>query len=856
MASVPTARPPGGGAGPLYGLIFLLALLAGDYYVLTSRDQLHTQHPGKARVVVPAATPKRSPSPAAAGSAKAAPVPGQSLDLLGGLGGGGDMMGGISDKALALGGQAVDMQVGLALRAVLVAVAVGLIFMQSAPPQRVGTPRRVPRNPKEIEVPVLAIGLVLAFSSLLLLGMGIADGQLLSYGYPATAALVIGCGFLAGQLRASTKPVEGRLTAEKVRVETEFGIILNGEGGEFVNIPNPFRGTLVIGGAGAGKTYSIGEPFLEQFLKKGMCGLVYDFKFPVLAAAAQKALIYAGEQKKPVKHRIINFLDLERTEKINPLRPQDMPIPAYAMEYAKTILTNLNPGAAKSSDGFFESSAEAYLTAIIWFYKNNYPNLCTIPHVVATAVYSDFTHVLSMLDTDPRSQQLAQSIITSVKLKADKQTAGIIASLQIALARLATPEISWVLAPDETQGEGFSLDLNDPTNPTLLTIGNDPTLARTFAPVISCIIAVCIKLMNQQNKHPSFVLIDEGATIYVPGLETLPATARSNQVATVYMTQDLAQMNDAYGKDKTAVMVSNLNNQFFGKINSAETARLISDMIGQEDVEQVSVSASKSMGGGQSGNGRNISQSVSVQQRQVIRVQDAYTLRQGEFVCQTVETEKPFVQARFERDIEPGTFAIAPMSHFEEAEGVVTEKIRDVLQQDRQVTEQTIIPLRTAREQEEDARSREGDQRRAAQKAALTARRNQAAQPAAEESTSVEQPAQEKLVAREPADQQPDSRGLVATPAITRPAAPAMPQRVVLPEPTAAERAQLEAVARQLAGEKRLVKAEKVVATTAKGRLVEQNHERIYAEVAHVITSYPNELNPKGDSPEPIKPTY
>jgi len=91
---------------------------------------------------------------------------------------------------------------------------------------------------------------------------------------------------------------------------------------------------------------------------------------------------------------------MERTEKVNPLRPQDMPISAYAMEYVKTILNDLNPDGAKGGDNFFESSAEAYLTEIIWFLRNNFPALCTIPHVVAVAVYEDFTHSLSMLKTD------------------------------------------------------------------------------------------------------------------------------------------------------------------------------------------------------------------------------------------------------------------------------------------------------------------------------------------------------------------------------------------------------------------------------------------------------------------------
>ena len=59
-----------------------------------------------------------------------------------------------------------------------------------------------------------------------------------------------------------------------------------------------------------------------------------------------------------------------------------------------------------------------------------------------------------------------------------------------------------------------------------------------------------IKLMNQQHKHRSYVLLDEAATVYVPGLELLPASVHSNQVATIYMTQNLAQMTDSYSPEK------------------------------------------------------------------------------------------------------------------------------------------------------------------------------------------------------------------------------------------------------------------------------------------------------------------
>lgn len=746
---IPIAKPSSSGTGGLIALILLLALLGGEYYLLTTRDaQLHPT----AEMVAQAVQVKKAAAAAKVAAAKAkknkvAPPPGQPqpLDLSSMMGDSAEGGPGMMAKGLAYVNEYENMGAGLGIRFVMILACVALLFMQKPPAPKVGAQRRIARNPKTIVQPMQMLGLLLAFGAIALLGVGSATGAVLTYGYPLAAAICLGCGFIGGMLKASTIPVESGLMAEKIRRDTDYGVVLHVEGGKYVNVPNPFRGTLVLGGAGAGKTYSIGEPFLEQFLQKGMCGIIYDFKFPVLAGAAQKALLFsqpyheklmaeyeANKKKgdrfpaglsKPIRHRVVNFLDMERTEKVNPLRPQDMPVIAYAKEYAKTILTNLSPGGAKGGDNFFTKSAEAYLTGIIWFYRRNYPALCTIPHAVATAVSDDFTHVLHMLSTDDECREIVQSLTTAIRQGAEKQIAGVVSSLQVDMSDLATPEISWVLSPDEDprlgdQAEGFSLNLNDPNNPTLLTIGNDPTLARTFSPVISCVIAVALKLMNQQNKHPSFVLIDEGATIYVPGLETIPATARSNKVAMLYMTQDMAQLIDAYGKDKAQVLVSNLNNQFFGKINSAETAKLISDMVGKEDREMVSISTGQSMGGQ---GGSNKGQSVSIQERQVFRQQDAYTLRQGEFVGQTVETPNSFFMGQMEREVEPGNYPIAVFTHFAAARGVVDAKIRsEVARQTKAVgNEKAQAAAERLRKNEERAAARATA--KAAERAALIA---------------------------------------------------------------------------------------------------------------------------------------
>ena len=694
MSIVPTAQRPGSSNGVLYLLLFLAALLGGEYYLLTNplppagtaaaTLEKSPPRPGRPRSSK-GSSPKistKAATPAGGSVAGAAAGFGTKVD---------DMKGTIENTAREL-----YAKFGLMLRAVLVLAAIGLVFGQGPPKEKVGVKRKR-ADPQQIKKVVYGLSALMLPAAGLLLYIHHLSPALIGTCYPASGGALLLMGFLAGMMRGSLRQDTFGLYTERRLKETPFSFNLPTADGGYINVPNPDRGTLVLGGAGAGKSYSIGEPVVEQFAQKGRCGLIYDFKFPVLAAAAQKALILAEPvtqqlhakavakaraagkpEPQPLRHHIINFTDMERTEKVNPFRPQDMPDISYAMEYAQTIISNL--GTADKGDDFFEKSAYAYLTSIIWFYRNNYPQFCTIPHVVATALYEDLSAVLSMLKADVQSAGMAQSLIVAVEQKAEKQVAAVVASLQIALVRINTPNIAWVLTPDEERGEGFSLNLNDPLAPKLLTIGNNPTLAKTFSPVIACVVATALKLMNQQDKHPSYVFLDEAATIYVPGLEVIPATARSNKVAMIYMTQDMAQMTDAYGPEKMKVLISNLNNQFFGKVNSLETAKFVSDMIGREDREMVAVSAGKSQGG-KGGQGMSENNSVSLQERSLVRPQDVITLEQGEFIGQTVETKVPFFKGTILRKEAPGKYPIHPLATYEygaaESERIQIEKANE-----------------------------------------------------------------------------------------------------------------------------------------------------------------------------------
>lgn len=147
----------------------------------------------------------------------------------------------------------------------------------------------------------------------------------------------------------------------------------------YINIGNPFRGTIVLGTPGSGKSFGIIDPFIRQHSAKGFAMMVYDYKFPTLA----KTLFYQfcknrknGKLPENCGFRIVNFTDVEYSNRINPIQRKYIPDLAAASETAATLLASLNKGGGEKkggSEAFFTNSAENFLAAIIYFFVNFRP---------------------------------------------------------------------------------------------------------------------------------------------------------------------------------------------------------------------------------------------------------------------------------------------------------------------------------------------------------------------------------------------------------------------------------------------------------------------------------------------------
>ena len=412
-----------------------------------------------------------------------------------------------------------------------------------------------------------------------------------------------------------------------------------------LSVTHPFQGIYLEGGAGAGKSQSVIEPFLYQAVRQGYAGFLYDFKGnpPTLSSYLHGAFS-SSHVRTQFTH--INLSDPTISHRCNPLSPAYFPHKHYAHEYASVVLKNLHKSWAQKTD-FWAENAIAYLAAILWYLRKHHPQHCTLPHATLLAM-EPATQSLSLLRGDAETERMISAIITAQEHGAEKQLAGIFSSLQISLSKLYTREIFWLFSAHPGDEGHVSLDVSDPSHPQFLSVANNPALSEVCSPLISLIALVCMKHMNQQHKHKAVFLLDEAPTLFIPDLAQLPATARANKVVSVVGVQDFAQLQHMYGTKAAETLRNNLGNQFFGMTNNLDTAEYVSKMAGFYQQEKTTVGDSFGPQGHTSSDTSSLHKEAYVDPHQVT------TQPPGHFIVKTTGVTPRFFSAHLKRkEIDP-----------------------------------------------------------------------------------------------------------------------------------------------------------------------------------------------------------
>lgn len=344
----------------------------------------------------------------------------------------------------------------------------------------------------------------------------------------------------------------------------------------WINVVNPFRATIVLGTPGSGKSYAVVNNYIRQMISKGYSCYIYDYKFDDLSVIAYNTLLNNMDKYKvKPKFYVINFDNPRKSHRCNPINPEFMTDISDAYEASYTIMLNLNKTWIEKQGDFFVESPIILLAAIIWYlkiYKNG--KFCTFPHAIEL-LNKRYADLFVILTSYPALENYLSPFMDAWRGGAQDQLQGQIASAKIPLSRMISPQLYWIMS-----GDDFTLDINNPQEPKVLCIGNNPDRQNIYSAALGLYNSRIVRLINKKGKLKSSIIIDELPTIYFRGLDNLIATARSNKVAVCLGLQDFSQLTRDYGDKESKVIQNTVGNIFCGQV-VGETAKTISERFGK-----------------------------------------------------------------------------------------------------------------------------------------------------------------------------------------------------------------------------------------------------------------------------------
>ncbi|QDW24323.1 hypothetical protein FFJ24_005590 [Pedobacter sp. KBS0701] len=238
-----------------------------------------------------------------------------------------------------------------------------------------------------------------------------------------------------------------------------------------------------------------------------------------------------------------------------------------------------------------------------------------LPHAIEL-IQAEYDRLFAVLQEEPEIRVLINPFISALQRKAMPQLEGQIASAKIGLARLSSPQLYYVLS-----GNDFTLDINNPLEPKIVCMGNNPQKVQTYGAVLSLYVNRMLKLVNEKGMLKSSIVFDEYSSIFVGGMDSHIAVARGYKCATTLGLQDFSQLRKDYGQEQADVITNIVGNIISGQV-SGDTAKKLSENFGKivQDKESKSINSS------------DISISRSTQMDYAVPASKIASLSSGEFV--------------------------------------------------------------------------------------------------------------------------------------------------------------------------------------------------------------------------------
>ncbi|MDI3321406.1 YWFCY domain-containing protein [Pinibacter soli] len=371
-----------------------------------------------------------------------------------------------------------------------------------------------------------------------------------------------------------TFPQEERLIENKYSMNFRAQYNLKGRTRHsWVNVINGFRGLLVMGLSGSGKTAFVVKQVIQQQIEKGFAMFIHDFKYPDLTNVAYHHFLKNKKSyKKEPQFYIINFDS--PVHRCNPLMVKSIKTITDAASASRAIMLGLNQEWMSKQGDFWVESSINYVTALIWFLRKYKDGIyCTLPHVIELAQV-EFEKLFTILRAEPTLEALVNPFIAAYNSDAMKQLMGQLSGAAISLGTLSSENLYYVLS-----GDDFTMDINDPANPKIVCIANNPQISNVYSAVISLYLNNLQKLLKEQEEQPCGIVLEEFANISWHGVDKFLSVCRSYLVSTTLVIQDVSQLVMHYGIKQANVIYAMIGNIISGQVTN-ETAKSLSERFG------------------------------------------------------------------------------------------------------------------------------------------------------------------------------------------------------------------------------------------------------------------------------------
>ncbi|MDR1416380.1 MAG: type IV secretory system conjugative DNA transfer family protein [Prevotellaceae bacterium] len=342
----------------------------------------------------------------------------------------------------------------------------------------------------------------------------------------------------------------------------------------WINVTNPFRGTMVLGAPGSGKSFAVVNTYIKQLIAHGNALYVYDYKFPDLTRIVfnHYRLHPEGYSVKPQVY-IVNFDDLRTSHRCNPVHPALMTDISEAYESACAVLFNLNRAWAQQQDDFCVKSVATLLAATIWYLKLYQRKRCTFPHAVEL-LNKKLDDVLTILTSCAELEEYLSPFMSAWGGEAHGQLQQQVEAAKMLLSSMISPPLYWVMS-----GNDFTLDINNPQAPKVLCVGGSPSMQARYAAALGLYSVRVARLINKPRQHKCAVVVDELPSLYFHQLDHLLATCAGMKIAICLSLQDFSQLEESYGRMGATAIMAVINNVFSGQV-AGSTAEMLSTRLG------------------------------------------------------------------------------------------------------------------------------------------------------------------------------------------------------------------------------------------------------------------------------------